>query len=80
MCPECGNYRGRVVVDMVAKKAARLMRREEKLKALGEDQHVHEEEVHETPKNEKEEKLEAKKKEVKETVKVAKKAEAKKEK
>jgi len=35
MCPECGNYRGRTVVDVAGKKAARIMRRNEKLKAQG---------------------------------------------
>lgn len=37
MCPECGSYRGREVVDVAGKKAARMMRRDAKLKALGEE-------------------------------------------
>ena len=67
------------MVDVVAKRTARMKRREEKIKTLGEER-VPEEEMHDTPKNAKEEKIEAKKKEVKETVKVAKKTQAKKEK
>jgi len=37
MCPECGGYRGRVVVDVAGKKAARMIRREAKLKTMGVD-------------------------------------------
>ena len=37
MCPDCGHYRGRLVVDVVAKKEARMKRREEKLKAMEEE-------------------------------------------
>lgn len=37
MCPECGTYRGREVVDVAEKKAARMKRREERLKAMGAD-------------------------------------------
>jgi len=37
MCPECGNYRGRVVVDVAGKKAARIIRRDAKLKSMGVD-------------------------------------------
>jgi len=35
MCPDCGSYRGREVVNVVANKAARLKRREERMKAFG---------------------------------------------
>ncbi len=31
MCPECGNYRGRVVVDVTAKLEKKLKKREEKM-------------------------------------------------
>jgi hypothetical protein len=34
MCLECGYYKGKMVVDMVAKKKAREARREEKLEAI----------------------------------------------
>ena len=37
MCPSCGYYRGRQVIDVVAKKEARMKRREANLKAAGED-------------------------------------------
>ena len=37
MCPQCGEYRGREVVNVVAKQESRMKRREEKLKALGAD-------------------------------------------
>ena len=37
MCPECGNYRGRQVVDVAAKTENRLKRREQKLKEMGVD-------------------------------------------
>ena len=37
MCPDCGDYRGREVVDVVSKKAARTKRREERLKDMGVD-------------------------------------------
>ncbi|MBL4644487.1 MAG: 50S ribosomal protein L32 [Candidatus Pacebacteria bacterium] len=37
MCPECGSYRGREVVDVVGQKAARTVRRNARLKAMGED-------------------------------------------
>lgn len=77
MCPECGNYRGREVVDVVAKKTARMKRREENLQALGAEIEKHEEEVHEKPKDEN---LKKKGKEESETVKTSPKPEAKKEK
>ena len=35
MCGTCGSYRGRTVVDVKAKEAKRLVRRNEKLKAMG---------------------------------------------
>lgn len=31
MCPDCGDYRGREVVDVVGKKTARMKRREERM-------------------------------------------------
>ena len=37
MCPECGDYRGREVIDIVAKREARVKRREDKLRRMGED-------------------------------------------
>lgn len=80
MCPDCGNYRDRTVVDVVAKKDARMLKRAEKLKAMGEVSHDDDETVHEAPKDKKEEKLEAKSRTKTESVKVAKKPEAKKEK
>ena len=58
MCPECGSYRGREVVDVVTKKAARMKRREEKVKALGEAHEGHGEAV---ANEEKEDKKAAKK-------------------
>ncbi len=36
MCPQCGNYRGREVVNVAAKQEARMKRREEKNRAFGE--------------------------------------------
>lgn len=83
MCPDCGNYRDREVVDVVGKKAARLTRREERLKAVGglpaeHDDKPHNEVVEE--KNEKEEKLKTKARASKKTAKTVKKIEAKKEK
>lgn len=36
MCGNCGNYRGRQIVDMAAKTATRAKRRQEKLKSFGE--------------------------------------------
>ena len=36
MCGNCGNYRGRQIIDMAAKTAGRAKRRQEKLKSLGE--------------------------------------------
>jgi len=35
MCAECGNYRGRIVVDMVAKKTKKLEKRQARLEAQG---------------------------------------------
>ena len=61
MCPECGNYRGRQVVDVAGKKAARMLRREEKLKAVG-GVHEHDETNEEVAAEEKPEKKETKKK------------------
>ncbi len=60
MCPECGNYRDREVVDIVGKKADRMKRREEKLASMGVDVHA-DDEVEET-KTEKKETKEATKK------------------
>lgn len=37
MCPECGTYRGRAVLDVAGRRAARQKRRVEKLKSLGEE-------------------------------------------
>lgn len=37
MCPACGDYRGREVIDVLAKQEARVKRREEKLRRMGED-------------------------------------------
>lgn len=64
MCPECGGYRGREVVDVAGKTAARMKRREERLKAMGEDTTADEEEVateKKAVKKETKEKKEAKK-------------------
>ena len=36
MCGNCGNYRGRQIIDMAGKTAMRAKRRQEKLKSLGE--------------------------------------------
>ena len=36
MCGNCGNYRGRQVIDMAAKTATRAKRQQEKLKSFGE--------------------------------------------
>ncbi len=44
MCPECGSYRGREVVNIVAKKTARLKRREDRIRASGIDPHAEEDE------------------------------------
>ncbi|MAZ67540.1 50S ribosomal protein L32 [bacterium] len=55
MCPECGNYRGREVVDVAGKKAARMVRREERLKAMGEDPQAEAQEKEEEAKAEKKE-------------------------
>ncbi len=35
MCPECGHYRGKQVVDVVAQREKRMQRREERLKESG---------------------------------------------
>jgi len=35
VCPECGQYRGRMVVDVVAKQAKKLAKRQAKAEALG---------------------------------------------
>lgn len=35
MCPTCGTYRGRAVIDAKAQAERRLTRRKEKLKAMG---------------------------------------------
>jgi len=43
MCPDCGNYRGREVVNVVANKAARSKRREDRIRAMGEDPQAEEE-------------------------------------
>ena len=40
MCPECGTYRGREVVDVAGKKASRMVRREALSRAMGEDPHA----------------------------------------
>ncbi len=77
MCPECGNYKGREVIDVAGKKAARMLKRTEKIKALGEEETVNEEEIHEEVKDENLKK-EGKKKAA--AVKKPKKSEAKKEK
>lgn len=42
MCGNCGNYRGRQVIDMAAKTAMRAKRRQEKLKSFGEVKHAEE--------------------------------------
>ena len=57
MCPQCGNYRGRVVVDMVAKTAARVERRNTRLKKQGNE-----------PEEKNEKDAKAEKKETKKTV------------
>lgn len=36
MCPNCGTYQGRAVIDVKAREERRLTRRKEKLKAMGE--------------------------------------------
>lgn len=36
MCPTCGTYKGRTVVDVKAQAEHKLARRKEKLKAMGE--------------------------------------------
>jgi large subunit ribosomal protein L32 len=36
MCPNCGTYQGRTVIDVNAREERRLTRRKEKLKAMGE--------------------------------------------
>ena len=55
MCPECGNYRDREVVDVVGAKAARMVRREERVKALTGHDTTEEESTEEEPKEEKKE-------------------------
>jgi hypothetical protein len=50
MCPQCGNYRGRVVVDIVQKQEARLKRREARLREMGVDTNAVAEESDETKK------------------------------
>ncbi len=35
MCPSCGTYNGRTVIDVKAKEAHQLKRRQNKLKAMG---------------------------------------------
>lgn len=77
MCPECGSYRGREVVNVVAKKESRMKRREENMKAMGAEIEKHEEEVHNAPKDEN---LKKEGKKGSATVKTSPKAEAKKEK
>lgn len=37
MCPSCGTYRGRAVVDVAAQQARKEERKRAKLKSLGED-------------------------------------------
>jgi len=37
MCPECGNYRDRVVVDVAGKKADKMIRRNKKMKGQEEE-------------------------------------------
>lgn len=61
MCPECGSYRGREVVDVAGKKAARMQRREARLKAMGEEATPQEEEATDTKTEKKVEKAETKK-------------------
>lgn len=53
MCPECGQYRGREVVDIAGKKVARIARRNEKLKAMGVDTDALAQEAEESKKEEK---------------------------
>lgn len=35
MCPSCGTYKGRAVIDVKAKEARQLARRQAKLKTMG---------------------------------------------
>ena len=37
MCGNCGNYRGRQVIEVAAKNTIRAKRRQEKLKSLGQE-------------------------------------------
>lgn len=37
MCPHCGTYRGRTVVDMKAQNEKTLVRKANKLKAMGQE-------------------------------------------
>jgi len=64
MCPVCGNYRGREVVDVVAKTTARAERRNARLKEMGVDteavEETHKEEKKETKKKEEKPKVEKK--------------------
>ena len=66
MCPECGSYRGREVVNVAEQKAKKLQKREEKLRAMGEEVSKDTREVTEKEKNtqgpEEKDKKEAKKK------------------
>lgn len=54
MCPECGDYRGRQVVDVAAQNEKRMQRREQRLKDQGLDPNAQEqeEETQEEPKKE----------------------------